>query len=663
MLFGTEFDVLDATRGRNQTTKGMNLSVNVESQAIIIDIEGTDSIVRGENGAAFEHMSALFALAVSDVLMVNMWTSELGRYKAAAVGLLSTIFEVNLKLFTKEGKKRILFVLRDFNDAQNNLTALKQQISQTMQDIWAKISKPPSHALLTVFDCFEFDFKTVAVKDFKEREFLDDIHDLKSRFTDPVRHDYLFRGLETDIPIDGINLYYQEIWNLITSEKDLNIPTQKEMLANLRCNELKNEALQLLRQNIETLQKQANRKLVPDFSAQCEKAIEESLALYDEHGSGYYTEIYATIRDELSKLMFDELKDLFNSQIRCLVSDCQQKLKASLNDRISKVKASSNYCEEIRAISKEVFDFYDSQVTHILLEGSNWSHEEFRAELEKDLKERVELEKEKQLSLLAQELKTALSGKFSQNLAKAAEHGEDETLWENIHQIQLDAIGPLDARVEEVLNGLEKSTHEIEEYLHNLRTQVYETIQAKVKKFITRLTEHVNKKFNMLFNKDERGIPRDWAKTDIEKVFTEAREKALIVLEAFKYFKVARDPKMFKCKIYTVHSTDISYEELLDDTEYEQVLERIQKNAEMAYKEAMHMKEYGPSRGFSWMYMLLFLILGWNEILWLLSSPFILYPLLFALSVVALMFSMGLGEVPKFFIKQILGRINTFGLF
>lgn len=44
-------------------------------------------------------MSALYGLAMSDVLLVNMWTVEIGRYKGSAVGLLKTIFEVNLKLF------------------------------------------------------------------------------------------------------------------------------------------------------------------------------------------------------------------------------------------------------------------------------------------------------------------------------------------------------------------------------------------------------------------------------------------------------------------------------------------------------------------------------------------------------------------------------------
>lgn len=210
-MFGTDFDTLDAYRGRSQTTKGIHLGVNRDLKTLIIDIEGTDSQARGEDGAAFEQMAALFALAVSDVLMVNMWTSEIGRYKAASIGLLKTIFEVNLRLFTSERKKRILFLLRDFNDAKDNLLILKQQMSKTLEEIWSKIKKPQENTAQTVFDCFDFEFKTIAVKDFKEKEFAADIEDIKDRIKTNERFDYLFRMKNTDIPIDGIPIFYKEI--------------------------------------------------------------------------------------------------------------------------------------------------------------------------------------------------------------------------------------------------------------------------------------------------------------------------------------------------------------------------------------------------------------------------------------------------------------------
>ena len=74
-LFDTSFKVMDVSLGRSQTTKGVWLSHNAESKLIVVDLEGTDSKERGDIGKTFEQSTALFALEIADVLIVNMWKS------------------------------------------------------------------------------------------------------------------------------------------------------------------------------------------------------------------------------------------------------------------------------------------------------------------------------------------------------------------------------------------------------------------------------------------------------------------------------------------------------------------------------------------------------------------------------------------------------------
>ena len=64
---------MDAMNGRSQTTRGVWLSYNEQMNLLIFDLEGTDSKERGDIGKTFEQSTALFALALSDVLVVNMW--------------------------------------------------------------------------------------------------------------------------------------------------------------------------------------------------------------------------------------------------------------------------------------------------------------------------------------------------------------------------------------------------------------------------------------------------------------------------------------------------------------------------------------------------------------------------------------------------------------
>ncbi|KAI4354151.1 hypothetical protein L6164_003044 [Bauhinia variegata] len=58
-----------------------------------MDMEGSDGSERGEDDASFEKQSALFALAVADVVLINMWCQDIGREQAANKPLLRTVFQ------------------------------------------------------------------------------------------------------------------------------------------------------------------------------------------------------------------------------------------------------------------------------------------------------------------------------------------------------------------------------------------------------------------------------------------------------------------------------------------------------------------------------------------------------------------------------------------
>ena len=54
LLFGTSFEVMDDDFGRNQTTKGIWMSISEDKKVLIFDIEGTDSKERGDQRLTFE---------------------------------------------------------------------------------------------------------------------------------------------------------------------------------------------------------------------------------------------------------------------------------------------------------------------------------------------------------------------------------------------------------------------------------------------------------------------------------------------------------------------------------------------------------------------------------------------------------------------------------
>ena len=87
----------------NKKGKVEGATKQMADNILVMDVEGTDGRERGED-QDFERKSALFALATSEVLILNMWEQQVGLYNAANLGLLKVVFEVNLELFIKGNK-------------------------------------------------------------------------------------------------------------------------------------------------------------------------------------------------------------------------------------------------------------------------------------------------------------------------------------------------------------------------------------------------------------------------------------------------------------------------------------------------------------------------------------------------------------------------------
>lgn len=96
--------------GRQQTTKGVWLAKAPridEVCTLILDLEGSDGRERGEDDTNFERQSALFALAVADVLLINVWCHDIGREQGSGKPLMKTIFQVGSKHKQQTSAKRM----------------------------------------------------------------------------------------------------------------------------------------------------------------------------------------------------------------------------------------------------------------------------------------------------------------------------------------------------------------------------------------------------------------------------------------------------------------------------------------------------------------------------------------------------------------------------
>ncbi|OIT30641.1 protein root hair defective 3 [Nicotiana attenuata] len=137
-LFFTNFREMDAYKGRSQTTKGIAFANPTSCTHRVPLFQGGCTT----DDTAFEKQSALFALAVSDIVLINMWCHDIGREQAANKPLLKTVFQVMMRLFSPR-KTTLMFVIRD--KTRTPLENLEPVLREDIQKIWDSVPKPQAH--------------------------------------------------------------------------------------------------------------------------------------------------------------------------------------------------------------------------------------------------------------------------------------------------------------------------------------------------------------------------------------------------------------------------------------------------------------------------------------------------------------------------------------
>lgn len=381
-LFKTEFQMLDASVRRGQTTQGAFLSVphlpstKNDELLLIMDLEGTDGLERGDN-QSFERQLSLFGLSVADTLIINMWSVDVGRNNAANLSLLRTIFEMNLHLFlnagnVKDEKPTLLVVLRDFS--ASNKAPVLETLRKSFDTVWEGIQKPEAFADAQLDDLFHWKCLTLPHYEFQRAEFDAEVSRLRQQFLVPSTQGYLFqkRSMFRGVPLEGLSLYLFNCWETILSSKDLNIPTQREMLAKHRCSEVCSQEWEGFREKRSAWSERINkgdvlpqlvnelhtemearvvsyRRLTKLYNATVVKTYERKLKAKLVHDALEVVEMYATyVARAVLGVVETEAQRIIDAAIHTLVSTGLDDVQSNMlqADKVKDFSINNNNCQE-----------------------------------------------------------------------------------------------------------------------------------------------------------------------------------------------------------------------------------------------------------------------------------------------------------------------------
>jgi protein SEY1 len=134
---------------------------------------------------------------------------------------------------------------------------------------------------------------------FEAEAFAQHCGELRSRFSTENNTNW-FAGHEGHrVSMDGLPLFVDKTWEKIRTQKELNLPDQRVMVATLRCGELKDEAIEKVQPLIQSLREGADQERLESFAQECRHILEVAGAHYDEHGRHYDHQVYLKVPRDL----------------------------------------------------------------------------------------------------------------------------------------------------------------------------------------------------------------------------------------------------------------------------------------------------------------------------------------------------------------------------
>ncbi|OTB03574.1 hypothetical protein M426DRAFT_321734 [Hypoxylon sp. CI-4A] len=693
-LFGTEFNVMSETE-RRQTTKGIWMSKNkrgsMADNILVMDVEGTDGRERGED-QDFERKSALFALATSEVLIVNIWEHQVGLYQGANMGLLKTVFEVNLQLFLKDKQSTprslLFFVIRD-HIGHTPLSNLRNTLVQDLTKIWSSISKPLGLEKSSIEDYFDFAFAALPHKILQPDKFVTEVKTLGGRFVTGTRHsktqlEHGEQELEGGvflpeyhrrIPADGFSHYAEGIWDQIVNNKDLDLPTQQELLAQFRCDEISREVLVLFDQAITPLEEQQAESVrngkpivLPDLGQIGSTTREKCVKSFETQASRYHKKVYAIKRTDLEGKIDQRLKTLYLGQLTAAHKTGVITFSDAVSNQVKagqKSGAAYEFADIVETEKTKTLEFYRKEAQGLAIPGVPWTN--FKPQyllFEKELNEVSARLRKDEMRRLATRVERWVKSRLGDSVglefnklgsgrggSGAPETGEkpatEKDLWDRIWNLFTAIVKDAESRFTERAKSFEASEEEVEVGLWRLRRKSWVALREKIEEEVMEgnILLKLRENFEDKFRYDEAGVPRIWRPADdIEGIYTRARESTLTLIPLLSRFRLSESYAPPDLPEFIGHQppgaepededdlTPIggvdeedgkSLEEemtVLSEGKRQDLVVRFKKTADGVYVEAKRSAIGGITQVPLYFYGLL-LVLGWNEILAVLRNP------------------------------------------
>ncbi|KAB2613019.1 protein ROOT HAIR DEFECTIVE 3-like [Pyrus ussuriensis x Pyrus communis] len=529
---------MDHRIGRSQTTKGIWIAKCLSNGrfTLVIDIEGTDGREQGEDDTAFERQSALFALVVSDVVLINMWCHDIGREKAANKPLIRTVFEVMMRLSSPR-KTTLTFVIRD--KTKTPVDSLERDLKDDIQKMWDSLPEPKAHKKTPLSECFNVEVVALPSYEEKEVEFKKEVACLRQRFSSNE-----LGGLVGDrlavVPASEFSVSSQKIWKEIKENKHLDLPAHKVMVATVRCEAIANENYDAFAQNKEwsKLKEAVQSAPYPGFGDVLSSLLDTYISKYDGETTYYDEGVRSGKRKLLEEKLLQLVQPAFHNLVENISSSTLDEFKEAFNTALDRQEG---FSVAVCRCTESFMAQFQEGCADAAIKQADWNTSTVTDELERGMKAHVA----SVYTLKISELAAHCKGKLEQQLSgpvKALLEGPSNETWPTLRK-------NLSQEIESVLSGscpafpgFDMDDQTKGKIQASLEEHARRVVEAKAREEAGRVLIHMKDSFSRHFSHDSDSILRVWnGGEDVRAVTKTSRSAALEVLSVLAVSRLDGD--------------------------------------------------------------------------------------------------------------------------
>lgn len=432
-------------------------------------------------------------------------------------------------------------------------------------------------------DYFDFAFAALPHKILQPEKFVFEVDRLGYRFTEGFRDSATSAGLRGDqqleggiflpeyhrrIPADGFSVYAEGVWDQIVHNKDLDLPTQQELLAQFRCDEIMREVLIAFDETILPFEsKQAGAvqagkpEVVGGLGAAMRTSRMKVLKAFETEGSRYHKGVFQRKKLELETKVDQRLKTLFLGQLTAAhkagVNDFTKAVSAAVKAG-QKKGASYDFADIVGREKKTALAKFEKEARAVVVEGAIWSNYKQETVLfQKDLDEVSGSLRREEMRRLATRVERWVKSRLGELVGlqfnalgivrgrSKSESGEkpasEKDIWDRIWDVFTTTVQEAERRFSERARSFDASSAEVEVGLWRLRRKSWGVLRSKIDEEVMEgnILLKLRENFEDKFRYDEAGVPRIWRPTDdIEGVYTKARESTLTLIPLLSRFQL-----------------------------------------------------------------------------------------------------------------------------